>query len=236
MTAARFIQACAARRVLITGGGSGIGAGIVEAFARQGCDVTFIDISKGHRTPMRRRPARSSSQSTSPTSRSDAGLIARLIEEGRPVRRAGQQCRQRRSPHDRRGHRGILGRPHQREPAHHFFSAQAVVPGMRAKGGGVIINLGSISWHLGMPDLVLYQTSKAAIEGLTRALARDLGAGQHSRELRRARQCPNAAPGAMVHARRRSRDRQGAMRQGPADAGRHRRAWCCSSRRTMRRR
>ena len=48
--------------------------------------------------------------------------------------------------------------------------------GQRMKeGGGSIISLGSISWHLGLPDLVLYQTSKAAIEGLTRSLARDLG-------------------------------------------------------------
>jgi NAD(P)-dependent dehydrogenase (short-subunit alcohol dehydrogenase family) len=58
---------------------------------------------------------------------------------------------------------------------HQFFCAQAVVPGMRAAGGGSIVNLGSISWHLALPDLVLYQTCKAAIEGLTRALARDLG-------------------------------------------------------------
>jgi D-xylose 1-dehydrogenase len=58
---------------------------------------------------------------------------------------------------------------------HQFFCAQAVIPGMRQKGRGAIINLGSISWHLALPDLVLYQTCKAAIEGLTRALARDLG-------------------------------------------------------------
>lgn len=58
---------------------------------------------------------------------------------------------------------------------HLFFSAQSVIPAMRAKGGGAIINLGSISWHLGLNDLVLYQTCKAAIEGLTRSLARDLG-------------------------------------------------------------
>jgi NAD(P)-dependent dehydrogenase (short-subunit alcohol dehydrogenase family) len=46
---------------------------------------------------------------------------------------------------------------------------------MREKGAGVIINMGSISWHLGLPDLVLYETCKAAIEGLTRALAREVG-------------------------------------------------------------
>src|SRR3546814_4261162 len=46
---------------------------------------------------------------------------------------------------------------------------------MREGGGGVILNFGSISWHLALPDLVLYQTAKAAISGLTRSLARDLG-------------------------------------------------------------
>jgi NAD(P)-dependent dehydrogenase (short-subunit alcohol dehydrogenase family) len=58
---------------------------------------------------------------------------------------------------------------------HQFFAAQAVIPQMRAQKSGAIINIGSISWHLALPDLVLYQTCKAAIEGLTRALARDLG-------------------------------------------------------------
>ena len=58
---------------------------------------------------------------------------------------------------------------------HQFFAAQAVIPSMRAQGRGSIINLGSISWHLGLPDLIVYQTAKAAIEGMTRSLARDLG-------------------------------------------------------------
>jgi NAD(P)-dependent dehydrogenase (short-subunit alcohol dehydrogenase family) len=43
------------------------------------------------------------------------------------------------------------------------------------RGGGAIINFGSISWHLGLEDLVLYETAKAGIEGMTRALARELG-------------------------------------------------------------
>ena len=42
-------------------------------------------------------------------------------------------------------------------------------------GGGSIVNLGSVSWHLALPDLVIYETAKAGIEGLTRALARELG-------------------------------------------------------------
>jgi len=58
---------------------------------------------------------------------------------------------------------------------HQFFAAQAVIPAMRAAGKGSIVNLGSISWHLGLPDIVVYQTAKAGIEGLTRGLARELG-------------------------------------------------------------
>jgi NAD(P)-dependent dehydrogenase (short-subunit alcohol dehydrogenase family) len=58
---------------------------------------------------------------------------------------------------------------------HQFFVAQAAAPAMKRAGGGAIINLGSISWHLGLADLVLYQTAKAAIEGMTRGLARELG-------------------------------------------------------------
>jgi NAD(P)-dependent dehydrogenase (short-subunit alcohol dehydrogenase family) len=57
---------------------------------------------------------------------------------------------------------------------HQFFAAQAVIPAMRAAGRGSIVNLGSVSWHLGMAELAVYQVSKAAIEGLTRSLAREV--------------------------------------------------------------
>lgn len=46
---------------------------------------------------------------------------------------------------------------------------------MKAAGGGAIVNLGSVSWLLALPNLAIYQTAKAGIEGLTRGLARDLG-------------------------------------------------------------
>ena len=58
---------------------------------------------------------------------------------------------------------------------HHFFAAQAVAPAMAELGGGSIINLGSVSWMRGTGGLVAYTTAKAAISGLTRTLARELG-------------------------------------------------------------
>ncbi len=58
---------------------------------------------------------------------------------------------------------------------HQFFAAQAVIPGMKQAGGGSIINFGSLSWKVGMGGMPAYVTAKAAIGGLTRGLARDVG-------------------------------------------------------------
>ena len=58
---------------------------------------------------------------------------------------------------------------------HQFFAAQAVIPGMKRLGGGSIINFGSMTWHASEGGYPAYATCKAAVEGLTRSLARDLG-------------------------------------------------------------
>lgn len=58
---------------------------------------------------------------------------------------------------------------------HQFFAAQAVVPAMRRKGTGAIVNMSSIAWSVGLENAPAYVTAKAAIEGLTHAQARDLG-------------------------------------------------------------
>ncbi|MEO3808308.1 SDR family oxidoreductase [Sphaerisporangium sp. B11E5] len=58
---------------------------------------------------------------------------------------------------------------------HHFFAMRAVLAGMRSLGGGSIVNLGSISAHTDFVGLPMYIASKAAIEGLTRTMARELG-------------------------------------------------------------
>ena len=58
---------------------------------------------------------------------------------------------------------------------HHFFASQAVQPEMAKAGGGSIINMGSISWHMALEFMPAYTSSKAAIEGLTVSLARSYG-------------------------------------------------------------
>jgi D-xylose 1-dehydrogenase len=56
-----------------------------------------------------------------------------------------------------------------------FFAAQAVIPDMKAAGGGSIVNFSSVSWMAGMGGMAVYTASKSAMLGLTRSLARDFG-------------------------------------------------------------
>ena len=163
------------KRVLITGGGSGIGAGLVEAFARQGSDVTFIDILNDEPEQLAQRTGADFRRLDLTDVPATTRAIHEFIEQGGAfdvlVNNAANDDRHTfdEVTEDYWDNRLNVNLKHQ------FFCAQAVVPGMREKGGGAIVNLGSISWHLGLPDLPLYQTCKAAIEGLTRSLARDLG-------------------------------------------------------------
>ena len=166
------------KRVLVTGGGSGIGAGIVEGFVRQGADVTFFDVaeedSRALVSGLGSDGLRFEKVDLTNVEATQA-VIARLIGEGGAfdilVNNAANDDRHSMDEvtpayWDERMNINLR---------HLFFCAQAVVPAMRARGGGAIVNLGSISWHLGMPDMAIYQTAKAAIEGLTRSLARELG-------------------------------------------------------------
>lgn len=168
------------KRVIVTGGGSGIGAGLVEGFVRQGARVAFVDVAAAEAEAL---VERLSGAAIPPLFRqldltdldalqaTFAALIAELGGVDILVNNAANDDRhtiEEVTPAywDQRMNVNLR---------HLFFAAQAVVPAMKAAGGGAIINFGSVSWHLGLPDLILYQTAKAAIEGLTRSLARDLG-------------------------------------------------------------
>ena len=163
------------KRVLVTGGGSGIGAGIVEAFVAQGSDVTFFDINEEDSKEVAQRTGarfhRVDLTDTAATQQTIRGIIDSGGALDVLVNNAANDDRHEvadvtEAYWDNRLNVNLK---------HQFFCAQSVIPGMRQSDGGAIINLGSISWHLALPGLTLYETCKAAIEGLTRALARELG-------------------------------------------------------------
>ncbi|ALL12525.1 D-xylose 1-dehydrogenase [Caulobacter henricii] len=165
------------KRVVITGGGSGIGAGLTAGFVRQGAEVIFLDIVDEDSTALVAQL--SDGAAIAPVYRRCdlmdlAALKATLVQIGDVdvlVNNAGNDDRHTLAditPDYWDNRIGVNLR-------HMLFAAQAVAPGMARRGGGAIINFGSISWHLGLEDLVLYETAKAGIEGMTRALARELG-------------------------------------------------------------
>ncbi|WP_010186418.1 SDR family NAD(P)-dependent oxidoreductase [Sphingomonas sp. PAMC 26605] len=164
------------KRVLVTGGGSGIGAALVEAFAAQQAHVAFID---NDRTAGEATAAKVAPDSFYQCDLRDLDALAATIQTISSTLGGIDILVNNAARDDRHTIEEVTPAYWDERMAtnlrHLFFAAQAVVPGMREAGGGVIINFGSISWHLGLPDLVLYQTAKAAIEGLTRSLARDLG-------------------------------------------------------------
>jgi D-xylose 1-dehydrogenase len=166
----------AGKRVVITGGGSGIGAGLVEAFARQGAETIFVDILERESAELAARlagiPAKTefhrldlTDLSAMETFFQSLGGIDVLVNN------AGND--------DRHALKDITPAYWDERMAvnlrHMLFAAKAVAPGMKARGGGAIVNFSSVSWHLGLPGLLLYETAKAGIEGMTRALARELG-------------------------------------------------------------
>lgn len=169
------------RNVFITGGGSGIGESLVEHFCRQGAQVCFADI------------AEAASQALV-TRLKDQGLVAPHfircdLRDIEALRLAVAEACERHGPirvlvnnagnDDRHKTENVTveywDNRMQVNLRHQFFATQAVRPHMRDAGGGSIINLGSITWLVGDPDCPAYVTAKAAVGGLTRALARELG-------------------------------------------------------------
>ena len=165
------------RVVLVTGGGAGIGEELVEAFVGQGARVAFFD--RAIETSKQVVERLDGKPLFVPVDLTDIEAIragvARVEAELGPVgvlvNNAGwdERCSiEDVTPEFWDLVQGINLKPY-------FFTAQAVAPGMRAAGGGSIVNLGSTSWRLAIGGMPAYTTAKAGIEGLTRGLARDLG-------------------------------------------------------------
>jgi NAD(P)-dependent dehydrogenase (short-subunit alcohol dehydrogenase family) len=169
------------RSVLVTGGGSGIGAAIVEGFAAQGAKVSFIDIAE---TESRALADRLSRDSLHPVrfhkaDLRDVGAVRGAVEAivahsgpvGVLVNNAARDDR-----HDFETVTEEYWDDNQATNLRHvFFAAQAVAPSMRAAGGGAIINMSSIAFLLNMPEFPGYSAAKAGVIGLTKSLAGRLG-------------------------------------------------------------
>jgi len=182
-TLARY-PSLAGKVVLITGGATGIGAAFVEHFFDQGAKVAFFDIdtNAGEALADQLGADLADGQFRPMYLRVDLTNIDALRKGIADVRST-------------LGHIGVLvnnaanDRRHKIEDVtpesydagiavnlrHQFFAAQAVIDDMKQLGGGSIVNLGSISWMLKQGGFPVYVTAKAAVQGMTNGLARDLG-------------------------------------------------------------
>jgi len=170
------------KRVFITGGGSGIGESLVAEFAAQGALVAFVDIAVEASEALCRRLA-------------EAGMMAPLfrhcdITDIVSLQAVMAELAEQLGDFDILVNNAANDQRHQAQDVTleywneriainqrpMFFTCQAVFEGMKRKGGGSIINVSSISWHMKSGGYPVYATTKAAVVGLTRGLARDYGA------------------------------------------------------------
>jgi len=163
------------RSVLITGGASGIGACLVEAFAAQGSRVSFLDVDATLGAALAQRTG----TRFIACDLLDIDALRAAVHEieqaqqgiGVLINNAGKDDRQDFAAIEPADWRRLLAL----NLDHQFFASQAVSAGMAARSGGSIIMMGSVSWMRGRPGMAAYTTAKAAINGLTRTLARELG-------------------------------------------------------------
>lgn len=169
------------RRVLITGGASGIGRSFVVQFAAQGAKVAFIDIDeKGAReTQDLARASGGNEPVFVACDVSDADKLKSSVEDV-AHRLGGLDVLIANAANDARHDTGTLtsaawDRCMAINLKHQFFAIQGALPALKAAGGGSIICLGSISWLNNTTGMPAYITAKAGVHGLVRTLARQLG-------------------------------------------------------------
>jgi len=166
-----------ARTVLITGGASGIGADLVSAFAQQGSRCVFIDIQDDAGNALANRLGNDVFYQHCDLTHTEQlkAAVDNIVEQHGPisvlVNNAGDDTRRPVEKIDTEFWAWSQAINVQAQ----FFMAQAVLPSMKSSMQGSIINLSSIAWQLGIPELTAYATAKAGIIGLTNTLAADFG-------------------------------------------------------------
>jgi D-xylose 1-dehydrogenase len=167
------------RTVLVTGGGSGIGEAIVRQFVGQGSQVGFIDVDvPASKQLLASLPPQASAHFEHADLR-DIGALRHAVAGIRAALGPITILVNNAARDDRHAFEDVTPEYWDERLAvnlkHQFFCAQAVAPDMIRAGGGAIVNMGSVSWVIGQGGMPCYTTAKSAVQGLTRALARDLG-------------------------------------------------------------
>jgi NAD(P)-dependent dehydrogenase (short-subunit alcohol dehydrogenase family) len=166
----------AGKVVLITGGASGIGAELVTSFAEQDSRVAFLDFDAESGAAV----AAATGALFLPCDLRDIPALRDAMAEAVATLGPVQVLVNNAARDDRHGLDAVEPEYWDERFAtnlrHMFFCAQAVAPAMRAAKAGSIINMGSVSWMGASGGMPAYTAAKSAVRGLTRGLARDLGA------------------------------------------------------------
>ena len=166
--------------VFVTGGASGIGAEIVRAFAGQSSRVGFVDFDTERGTALASElTATGAMVRFERCDLRDIDALRRAFDALAAALGAARVLVNNAARDDRHAWQDVTPEFYDERIAtnlrHMFFAIQTVAPAMIAAGGGAIINLGSDSWWRAGGGFPVYTTAKAAVHGLTRGMARDLG-------------------------------------------------------------
>ncbi len=169
------------KRVFITGGGSGIGASIVEHFCEQNSEVYFIDINEEASNKLvsecknKKLAIPNFIKCDLLNIKELQSVISKIISEKGPI-----EILINNAANDERHKIENVTEEFWNERMninlrHYFFTVQSVREAMIKNKGGVIVNIGSASWMIGQGGMAAYTAAKSGVVGLTRSFARDLG-------------------------------------------------------------
>jgi NAD(P)-dependent dehydrogenase (short-subunit alcohol dehydrogenase family) len=169
------------KRVFITGGGSGIGASIVEHFCEQNSEVYFVDINVKESNKLilniknKKFKIPTFIECDLLNIKKLQDIISKIISEKGPIDILINSA-----ANDERHNIDDVTEEYWNERMninlkHYFFTVQSVKKAMIKNKGGVIVNIGSASWMIGQGGMAAYTAAKSGVVGLTRSFARDLG-------------------------------------------------------------
>ena len=169
------------KKVFITGGGSGIGASIVEHFCEQNSEVYFVDINVKESNKLilniknKKFKIPTFIECDLLNIKKLQDIISKIISEKGPIDILINSA-----ANDERHNIDDVTEEYWNERMninlkHYFFTVQSVKKAMIKNKGGVIVNIGSASWMIGQGGMAAYTAAKSGVVGLTRSFARDLG-------------------------------------------------------------